>query len=275
MKDFTLKVTVPSGKEVRIKELTNRYYLQIIKFAENQDMEGLNLFFEEELFIDNDLDIIDRFYLVIFYRMMFVSGSITFTTKEKRSVDLDIKSILEKIENMYEDFLATVEDGDFKIKVGLPNTLFFKTADDIFNRVIREIHYKNNVIIFSQASQQDQETILSLLPPTIFFKLKEYINRISQTLQDFVVIEKNEAFDIEQHNINIISNGVMVFVCSLFAGSLASFYSMLYNFFSYVKGDSRLFFDISPIETRVLFNLYNKDIQEQNKQQQQQQRQQR
>jgi len=51
---FNVKIKLPSGKERRVQELSNKDYLTIIKFAENKDYEGLNLFFEDKI-LDPDL----------------------------------------------------------------------------------------------------------------------------------------------------------------------------------------------------------------------------
>ena len=266
MRRFDIKVRLPSGKETRITELTNRHYLQIIKFSENQDLEGLNAFFNEELFRDNSLDIIDRFFLAIFYRMMFVSGKISFQMKTGHAVDYDLNVILEKIQFEYENYTREIKDSGFIIALGLPNTLFFNGADDLYNNVIKEVTFKERVIDFRRITRDEQDIILSHLPHSIFFKIKDYINNLSQALQGFVVIEGNEEFEIQRYEIDILSNGVMGFICSLFSGGLGSFYSSLYHFTSKLHGDSQLFYDLTPLELRVIFNLHNNEIEEQNRQ---------
>ena len=45
--------------------------INIIKFCENGDLAGLNSLFEV-LYLDKDLDIYDRFYILIYIRMLFV-----------------------------------------------------------------------------------------------------------------------------------------------------------------------------------------------------------
>ena len=58
---FNVEVILPSGKSRRINELNNKQYLVIIKFCENKDLFGLSEYFNN-IFLDDDLDIIDRFY---------------------------------------------------------------------------------------------------------------------------------------------------------------------------------------------------------------------
>ena len=82
MLQFSIPITLPSGRIVRAPELSNRLYLTLIKYCENRDLEGINNFFIQFLNIPTDLDIIDRLYLLVCFRMIFISDSkITKITK--------------------------------------------------------------------------------------------------------------------------------------------------------------------------------------------------
>ena len=96
---FNVEVVLPSGKSRRINELNNKQYLVIIKFCENKDLFGLSEYFNN-IFLDDDLDIVDRFYLLVYARMIFVEESLTFTTKEQRNVDISLNIVLEKLESI-------------------------------------------------------------------------------------------------------------------------------------------------------------------------------
>ena len=93
---FTAEITLPSNKKRRVRELKNREYIDIIKFCENNDLFGLNKLFEE-LYLDNDLNIYDRFYILIYVRMLFVGEKLTFTASDGKNVDVGLDTILEKL----------------------------------------------------------------------------------------------------------------------------------------------------------------------------------
>jgi hypothetical protein len=277
MKDFNLKITLPSGKDVRIKEISNKVYFDILKFCENQDYEGFNEYTEDVIFSDCiDVDIIDRFYIMLYYRMLFVSENIVFNSDSLqgkfKEVKYNIRTILEKIEQQYDDHTAVLTEGDLTVTLGLPNTLFFKSVDDVYNSIIKHISYKGTSISLGEASQQERDTILTYLPHSVFIEIRKYTDRLSQELSNFVLIEANEDFDIQQHEINIISNGLMAFVCSLFGGGLSAFYMTMFNFTSKLHMDSNLFFNITPIEMRVLFNIHAEEVEEQNRREQEKSR---
>lgn len=273
MKNFNLKITLPSGKDVRLNEISNRVYFDILKFCENQDIEGFNEYLEDVIFNNyRDIDIIDRLYVMLYYRMLFVSENIVFNSDELqgkfKEVKYNIRTILDKIEQQYEDHSMVIKEGDFTVMLGLPNTLFFKTVDDVYNTIIKKITYKNETISLSEASLEEKDTILSHLPHSIFLEIREYVDNLSRSLSNFVLIEANTDFNIQQHEINIISNGLMAFISSLFGGGLSSFYMTMFNFISKLQMDSNLFFNITPIEMRVLFNIHAEEIEEKNRREQ-------
>lgn len=277
MNSFNLKITLPSGTEVRLKEITNKVYFDILKFCENQDFEGFNQYLESVIFEDyTSIDIIDRLYVMLYYRMLFVSENIVFNSDELqgkfKEVKYNIRTILEKIEQQYEDHSTVITDGDFVLSLGLPNTLFFKSVDDVYDTIIKKITYKDQTITLNEATLQERNTILSLLPRGVFIEIRKYVDRLSQSLSNFVLIEANKDFNIQQHEINIISNGLMAFICSLFGGGLSSFYVTMFNFTSKLQMDSNLFFSITPVEMRVLFNIHMEQVEEQNRQEQEKNR---
>lgn len=277
MNSFNLKITLPSATEVRLKEITNKVYFDILKFCENQDFEGFNQYLESVIFDGyQDIDIIDRLYVMLYYRMLFVSENIVFNSDELqgkfKEVKYNIRTILEKIEQQYEDHSTVITDGDFVLSLGLPNTLFFKSVDDVYDTIIKKISYRDQTITLNEATLQERNTILSLLPHSVFIEIRKYVDRLSQSLSNFVLIEANEDFNIQQHEINIISNGLMAFICSLFGGGLSSFYVTMFNFISKLQMDSNLFFSITPVEMRVLFNIHMEQVEEQNRQEQEKNR---
>jgi hypothetical protein len=276
MTHFTLKLQLPSGKEVRIKELTNRIYFDVLKFCENRDLHGFNNFLEETIFKDlKTLDIIDRFYILLYYRMLFVSEHVVFVSDsiegKFKDVKYDIRNILDKIQSQYEDHSTDITDAKTGISatLGLPNTLFFNNVDDIYNTIIKSITINNTTITLDDITDAERDAILANLPRNIFYEVQQYAEKISQTLSTFILIEANEDFDIKQQEINMISNGVMMFVCSLFGGALSGFYSYMYSFTSKLQIDSNLFFTLTPVEMRLLFNLHREDAEQQQQQQQQ------
>ena len=112
---------------------------------------------------------------------------------------------------------------------------------------------------------EEKEEILSHIPSTLFSHINNYISQISKQLQTFVIVEQNTAFNIDEINTNIISNEFMGFILSVFSTGLKNFFDIMYVFTTKLNIDGNTFLNLTPLDTRVLINIYNKDIDDQNK----------
>ena len=148
--EFNIKTRLPSGKEVRIPELKNKDFFTILKFCENEDFEGLNNFFNEVIFKGiEDLDIIDKFYVLLLVRMIYVDPEIIFEDKNKSAVNFSIQNILEKIDLFERDYDKVYEFNTYKIELGLPNLLYFEDLNDIYLSIIKKIQISDKIIKFN------------------------------------------------------------------------------------------------------------------------------
>jgi len=263
---FKIKIQLPSGKRTRLEELKNRDYLTILKYCENADAEGLNEFFNILIFKNElkFLDIIDKFYILLTIRMLFIDPDLIFSNKGS-SVNYGISTILEKIDCFQNDFEKTITAQDFTVDLGLPNIIYFRSIDDIYASIIRTITLKGKVLNFAELTEDEKEGVLASIPNLLFPYINKYITQISNQLQDFVIIEQNEAFNIEGINTSIISNEFMSFIMMIFSTGLKNFFELLYVFSNRLSIPGNTFFDLTPLDTRVLINIYNKDIDDQNK----------
>jgi hypothetical protein len=263
MIEFSIKVKLPSGITIRVPELNNKIYLVLVKYCENADYEGFNNTINEYLNIPNNLDILDRFYLLVYYRMIFVDDNIHLNIKD-RALNLNLDIILNKINNIYDDFVEVITVNDISLTVGLPTTLYFTNIDDIYNNIIKSINYKDTFTDFSLLSNKEKEFVMSYLPAKVFYSLKQYILKLSNLLTDFILIDEVEEFDIKQHKIDIISNGVVTFLSSIYSTNLLYYYELVYSYLTNISSDIDFYNGLSPIETKVIVNIRNKDVEEKN-----------
>lgn len=265
--EFSIKLQLPSGNTVQVKELKNKDYFTILKFCENRDLNGLSelfndLFFKDEL---TSLDIIDKFYLLLAVRMLFIDPDITFSDSLGNPIKFNINNILERIDLIEKDLNINLIEGDFSLMLGLPDKLYFGSLGDIYSSVIKTIKYKDKDIIFTNLNDIEREEILTHLPNSLFTPINKYITKLSNELQNFVIVEGNEQFNIKEINTNIISNEFMGFIMSLFSTGLKNFMELIYIFSNRLGISVEAFFNLTPLDSKVLVNIYNKDIDDQNK----------
>lgn len=259
--DFSISVVLPSGKTVRVPELKNKDYFTILKFCENEDLEGLCNLLNSCFFTKlRDLDIIDRLYVLLLVRMVYIDPEIVLENKNKENINLDIQSIIDNIDSLEIDFNKTYRDDKYTLELGLPDSLYFGSLNDIFLSVIRKIQIADKEVIFSNLSEQEREEVLNHIPNSIFTILKKHVEHISSNLDNFVMISKNEDFGIEGISIDIISNSVIGFLLSLFSTGLTPFFEMMYIFTNKLRFTAQDFLNLTPLDSRVILNLYKKEM---------------
>jgi len=259
---FSVKIRLPSGKERRIPEISNEQYLTIVKFAENKDYEGLNSFFESTV-LDADLNIFDRFYILIYIRMLFVDEKLIINSKE-RQIDISLVALLDSLEANYKDLETSfIEDG-VHVVLDLPAMSYFNKVDDLLIGSIKNITIGNNTLNFYELTNEEQTEVLDNLPSSIFGRIKQFINTITTDLLNITIIAENESIGVERFDIDVIGNGIIQFISDIFTTDLDQFYNMIYFFQNIITPGSDLFFKMSPIESKIIMNHHNKKVKEEN-----------
>jgi len=260
---FSIKTRLPSGRTVRIPELKNKHLFILLKFCENEDLEGLNNFFNEVIFTGlEDLDIIDKFYAVLLVRMIYVYPEIIFEDKDRKTINFNIENILEKIDLFERDYDKVYNLDKFVIELGLPNLLYFENLNDVYLSIIKKIKLGEKIIKFNTLSTSEKEIILSNIPNSVFSIIKSYSNQLSTNLNNFVIIEKNVNFNLDEINLNVLSNGIISFILGIYSSGLSNFFEMLYIFTSKLGFTSHDFLELTPLDSRVLLNIYKKEMSE-------------
>lgn len=258
--DFSVKISLPSGKSVRVPELKNKDYFTILKFCENEDLEGLCNFFNHCLFNNLlSLDIIDKFYILLLVRMMYVDPELVLESENKNNINFSIQNIVDNIDSAEFDFTKVYRDDKYILELGLPDSLYFDSLNDIFLSVIKKIQISDTEIDFSSLKESEREEILNYIPNSIFTILKKHIMVISSDLSDFVVIDGSDEFGIRGINLDIVSNGVIAFLMSIFSTGLTTFFEMMFVFTGKLGFTAQDFLNLTPLDSKVILNIYKKE----------------
>ena len=262
--EFSIEVALPSGKKVRVRELKNSEYLSIIKFTQNRDFVGLGAFFDE-LFIRPDLNIVDRIYLLIYLRMTFIDPDINMTVDHK-SISISVASMLDKIEESYIDLETTVDINGIEVTFDLPCITHYENLDELLIATIKHIQIGNDSIDYNELDDMVRSEVLNNLPANVFSHASEFLQTIQDNLLSCVLIEENESLGIEAVGINLVANNVLDFISSLYGTDLDGFYTLTYSFQNTIMPGSNFFFDMSPIETRIIMKAHQRRVKEENDQ---------
>jgi hypothetical protein len=262
--EFSIEVVLPSGKKIRVKELKNSEYLSIIKFTENRDFKGLNDFFEA-LYIRPDLNIIDRIYLLLYIRMTFIEPDINITVDNK-SISISVASMLDKIESSYIDLETTIEVNGIVVTLDLPCISYYETVDDLLIATIKHIQIGNESIDYNELDDEVREEVLSNLPAALFGRVTGFIQTIQDNILNCELIEENKSLGIDGVTISLMSGNMLEFISSMYRTDLQGFYNLIYSFQNTIMPGSNLFFNISPVESRIILKAHQKRMKEENDQ---------
>ena len=260
--EFNVEIVLPSGRKCRVKELHNREYLAIIKFVQNNDFVGVSRLFDE-LFIEPDMNIFDRFYLLIYIRMLFVEGNIALNVEDKQ-VDVQLSAILDKLEANYVDLETKFEDSGIEITLDLPCISYYEHIDELFIATIKNVRIADSVVEFNTLSNEEQVQVMDNLPASMFKHINRFIQTIQDNLLDIALVDEDKSIGVERMSIDIIGNGVMQFISNIYSTDLSSFYKLIYMFQNTIMPGSNLFFELSPIETKIILNEHSSRVKDEN-----------
>lgn len=265
---FTFPLTLPSGKVVRLKEITNRDLFSIIKFCLAGDLEGLSEYLNLKVFKDySDLTILDKLYCLIYLRSFSLGFDISISTQKddkQTTVTYDLINVIDTLESLPYDLSKTITVENFTIGVDIPTSLYFKTPEEMYFDIIKTISYDGVVVNFNLISVREREKILEVLPLTLLPKLNEYIVELNSSFGNICLVEQSNLGIGEKVDINLLSNQPLAFVQAIFSHDLQGFMQFMYHFVNKVGGTFNDFFNLTLTDTKYMLEFYKEEVEKQN-----------
>lgn len=266
---FTIPIELPSGKQIRVPELKNRHYFCILKYCTNNDIEGVCEYFTSLLYnefnIEKGLDYIDLIYTLIYIRMVFIDSNIIINNSNKREVTIGLETILKKIDDINRPKSKVIKLNQFKIEVGMPNSLYFHKIDDLVISSIKTVALPKTEIVFDTLNKADKIAIINKLPGKLYNQILDYVKQLMRDLGSITLIEQNKTFQVDCVEIDVFSNQLFYFVKSLYSQDLKSFFELMYHYNNKVVHDASMFMDLSPVDANIILNFFKKEIEDKNK----------
>lgn len=267
---FTIPIDLPSGKRVRIQELKNKHYFCILKFCTNADIEGLSNYFKyilfEEFKIRKDISYIDIIYILIYIRMVFIDSKIYLNNTSGKEISIGLDTILNKLEELEQFKNVSYTFDTFEIELGLPGEIYFEHVDDVIISAIQSVTINNtNKIIFSDINQSEKNSILNVLPASVYNTMISHVNNLNKKLGSVLLVDSNEIFDIERIEVKVFSNQLMEFLKGIYMQDLKNFFELMYHYNNKVIHDATMFMELSPVDSNIILNFFKKEVEDKNK----------
>jgi len=264
---FDFPLILPSGNKVRVPEITNQDVYALMKFCIFNDIEGFEKYVNTIIFNHlPSLSIIDKFYILLFLRVIYLGEEITFSLKEsftdKLNVSLNV--ILEKFEQLTLPPNELVVVDNFSIELGMPTQLYFNTIDELYFSLVRSVTFDNVKIDFDSITENEKQKIYELLPSKFIQKLQRFYTSLINTLGNLVVFEENKTFNVDEISVNFLSNQPCFFIKQLYSQDINSFLEFMYQFVNKVGGSFNDFLKLSINDCKIIFNFYVDEVKKQN-----------
>ena len=118
-------------------------------------------------------------------------------------------------------------------------------------------------MFIAEITEEEKVKILEVLPNRTLSVIYNHFNNLVDTFKDFTIVEENQVFDVERISFNLISSNLIGFIGSIYGFNLVSFFEMLYVFVNKMNCDSALFYSLSPIDSKVLLNIFKEEVKKQ------------
>ena len=264
---FDFPLILPSGNKVRIPEITNQDVYALMKFCVFNDIEGFEKYVNIIIFNHlPSLTIIDKFYILLFLRVIYLGEEVTFNLKESFTdkLNVSLSVILEKFEQLTPPTNEIIVVDNFKVELGVPTQLYFNTIDELYFSLVRSVTYDGSKIDFDIITEDEKQKIYELLPPKFINELQRFYTTLINALGNLVVFEENKTFNVNEISVNFLSNQPCYFIKQLYSQDINSFLEFMYQFVNKVGGSFSDFLKLSINDCKIIFNFYVDEVKKQN-----------
>lgn len=279
--EFTTKIYLPIIKQnIRVRNLNNSHYFDILKFITNNDEEGLNDYFENlvlDLIIDKSifstLSNLEKFLILLEMRSSSVGDALQITGTNSSKIDLSIISIKNTIQNKVDklDLIKSLKCGNnYNVFLSIPKTFLIDDIDKMYTEIIDKIEIHDEILNFFNLTSIEKNIIINNIPATISGDILTYIKHIQSSIGEINIITGNEKFGLETIRLSVFDKTMFLFLKSIFTDDLYNYYELQYSLSNKMNVSYDHFIKMSPNECKLFINFYNKEMKKQEEAQQKQ-----
>jgi hypothetical protein len=288
--EFIHTIKLPClGETIRVRELPNKIYKNILKYIQTGDSNALAEYFLNviDYVCVDDIDIstfnkADIFYILLFIRYACISSDLRLNfecekTKKPYSMSVDIPDIISSIDNnMFPEIEKQYNlDYNITVKIGIPDNIF--TSSSILDSIVlclREVIIGDNTYDLHRYSFDERHEIVNRLPSDFLPKVIEYITAGSDAFRKVPVLENKSPHDddmeVKLFELSLFDNSMFDFLHLIYNDTLQNHFYMSYVLVSKLHFDSHLVNDLTPVECNVYLRQYVEEVERHNDQVKQQ-----
>lgn len=273
---FVFNVYLPSIKDyVRVSELTNREYINILKFNRNNDTRGLSDYLEWLITTKTEQHIklhrIDKFCILLTLIMANITSNVTLTgrceeTDQEYEVHVDVADVLNIITNI--DYTEhEITHANIKMTTRYPTSIM--THNPTIQDIVYDITVDGHVYNTCDMTEEQFNQVIGNLPGRMFKSIVESVKDIRDKHSDIVLLDVFSPYiDNPTHNsltLDLMGNSLYDFICTLFGNDLNGFYELQFAMMNNYKFPPEYYMSITPTEVKAFYGYMKSDVEKKNK----------
>lgn len=268
---FTTASTLPvSQRVVHYGDYTNAIMFDVIRCLTNSDPHQISKCFDQVIrqMVDDDvmeMCSVDKFYLLMDIRSMYLGDQLEIQTPDNKKVKLKISTMLNNLSKQLSDITTrnTIEVGEISIDVGIPCSMLVDDTEKLIEQSILQVHHHDTIMDFNKFTPSEREMFINSLPAETLHSITRHIQHIQNLTSEMYLMPSNESIGLQGIKIGVYDNTMMEVLRSLFNEDLMHFYEMQFNLITKMRVTYDHFMKMTPSESKIYVNLYNKDIKKQ------------
>lgn len=268
---FTTSYTLPvSQRVVSYSDFTNAILFDVIRCLTNNNIEQIEKCFDDVVTLMTTEDVnnmcsVDKFCLLIDIRSMYLGDQLELLTSDEKKVKIKLSTMMENLTKQMTQCVTSsiIEVGDISIDVGIPRSMIVDDYDKLIEQSIIKVHHDDIITAFNQFTPSERASFVDSLPAETLHSIVQHIKHVQQVTGEMYLIPHNKTIGLEGVKLGLYDNSMIEILRSLFAEDLMNFYEMQFSLITKMRVTYEHFMKMTPSESKIFVNLYNKDIKKQ------------
>lgn len=276
---FTYPIKLPSGDILRYREITYRDYKDVVKLVMNDDNDGIAMwmdtFINEYRVGDSPvpLTLVEKFIIVVTMRIICIGPVVTlkyFHDNKSYTIKTDLDKIVTQLTNTdyKQQHVKVTFDDITTITLSPPIDLYNPHVDvaDLLSQIDID---GRKTIDTTVISHEKRVKLFDLVAGDVNKSIETLSNQLKQQFDDIILLYHKNPFtpDIEAEKTVFDPFGTkpFLFIKTIFSENFGDFLEDSYQVMTKTKLDLNYLDQVSPSEARYYIQLYQEEIEKQNK----------
>lgn len=209
-----ISITLPYSKKIhKVKKIAFEQVMDISYIlSDGKDSDLID--YLEAFFNIESLSVVDKFYIILKAREMFINDTISVTAGNNTHTKINLSILLDNLTDL-PNFATTIDCNGITFDLDIPNKFVIGNNNlEYCDNVIKSIKIRDIEVKYNLLPDNEKNNILEQLPPSIFRYIKEYLRSLDLTL---VLFNGRQSLNLDPIVVNFISQDPVLIIKALYS----------------------------------------------------------